>query len=668
MKKHLQLILAMLCILALAFGINAALAEEETESRIIQIRWEDGDNIDGLRPTGTINAWLDGKKAELNAGNGWSGEVVVPASTQNSDWTLDLDSVEHYACVKVPGSITVAKLVYTPVIREPVTASIDWDDDNNRKGIRPDTVTLALYADGQPCAKPQAGSVAVSWDNMPTVHPDNNQQINYSVKLLQVPEGYTATYSGTTVKLSLNTVNLTLKLSVSGAPEGIDINNIALIVDGPDPSMPRTLTYGETGSAVVINDLLPGAYLIRDINAAYLADQYNAALEAQETDEKKTYYVMDTANCHVCDAVYIDSGEGTLTWKFTYKEAEDYGATLEEMNNYNPEANLSSLEFRILGPDPRMPVTVKLENFDKDGGVYKYSDSILDNLTPGVYTVVELNAETLVKYYTLTSNSKTAVKLVVTAGEDNTATARLFDQYAPAVTPEPDAEFVDIPVTKTWNDNNNKDKNRPGDITVRLYADGVEVDSHVITAAEGWKYTFTEKHRYQDDNRTEIVYSVNEDEVKMYAKEINGYNLVNHYQGRTKELTVVKVWKDNNNAQGTRPTSIYMTLNINGEKYKTVELNSENGWSATVKDVPAVVDGKEPEYSWTEHAVIGYVLTGATEQGNTMTFTNTLWETPDEPPKGGKGKTRGKKTVPLEDYDTPLGVEVIINHVGDCFD
>ena len=28
----------------------------------------------------------------------------------------------------------------------------------------------------------------------------------------------------------------------------------------------------------------------------------------------------------------------------------------------------------------------------------------------------------------------------------------------------------------------------------------------------------------------------------------------------------------------------------------------------------------------------------------------------------------GKPTQVLEDYETPLGVEVIINHVGDCFD
>ncbi len=369
---------------------------------------------------------------------------------------------------------------------------------------------------------------------------------------------------------------------------------------------------------------------------------------------------MDTASSKVCDAAYIAKGAGELNWKFTYKEAEDYGATQEELDNYNPEANLGSLSFRILGPDTDLTVTYA--QF-KDDGTYE-----LDNLKPGVYTVVEKNAETLVKYYTLTSNSTTAAKLVVTADKENPATAKLFNQYAPAVTPEPDAEFVDIPVTKTWNDNNNKDKNRPDSITVRLYADGVEVDSHVVTAADNWKYTFTEKPRYQDDHKTEIVYSVNEDDVNMYAKEINGYNLVNNYLARTRDLTVTKVWQDDNNAQKLRPTTIIMTLNINGEKYTSVKLSAENGWSETVKDVPVVVNGKEPVYSWTEQAVIGYVNTGAEEKDGTMTFTNTLWKKQENPSKGGKGKTHGDKTYPLEDYETPLGVEVIINHVGDCFD
>ena len=658
MKKHLQLILALLCILALAFGITAALAEEETEARIIQIRWEDGDNIDQIRPTGSITATLAGVPVELNAANGWSGEAVVPVSTQNDAWSLS--AVQYYACILEPGNITVAKYVYTPAPRSNVIGSIVWEDDHNKKGIRPDYVWLTLYADGKPCAEPKSGNAAVKWKNMLDVTPDTRQSITYSVQLQQVPDGYTAAYDGTTVTLTLNTVDVTLKAAVSGAPEGIDLSSLALVVDGPDPDMPKTLAYTDVAAGCTFKGVLPGAYLVRDLNAAYLADQYNEAEAAKETEEDKTYYIMDAANSKVCDAVYVAAGEGTLNWKFTYKEAEDYGATQEELDSYDPEANLGSLVFRILGPDTDLTVTYK--QFKADG---TYT---LDNLKPGVYTVVEMNAETLVKYYTLTSNSETAVKLVVTADKDNPATARLFNQYAPLTTPEPDAEFVDIPVIKTWNDNNNKDKNRPESITVRLYADGVEVDSHVITAADNWRYTFTEKPRYQDDRRTEIVYSVNEDDVTMYVKEIVGYNLVNSYLPETKDLTVIKVWQDDNNAKGQRPKCIYMTLNLNGKKYVTVKLSDENGWSATVKDVPTIVDGKAPEYSWTEQTILGYVFVSAEQDGNTMTFTNSLWTKPDTPSRGRKGKTPGKTTVPLEDYETPLGVETQINHVGDCFD
>ena len=69
-------------------------------------------------------------------------------------------------------------------------------------------------------------------------------------------------------------------------------------------------------------------------------------------------------------------------------------------------------------------------------------------------------------------------------------------------------EFVDIPVTITWSDNNDSDGNRPSDVTIRLYADGIEVDSYVCSSAESWSYTFTEKPRYTE-NGEEITYTVN---------------------------------------------------------------------------------------------------------------------------------------------------------------
>ena len=51
-----------------------------------------------------------------------------------------------------------------------------------------------------------------------------------------------------------------------------------------------------------------------------------------------------------------------------------------------------------------------------------------------------------------------------------------------------------------------------------------------------------------------------------------------------------------------------------------------------------------------------------------MTFTNSIWTRPENPTQGKKPKTPGQATYIFEDYDTPLGVEIVINHVGDCFD
>ena len=69
MKKNLQLILSLLCILALAFGITAA-AAEEMEARVITVVWDDGDNYDGLR--GDVTAKLGDQSVTLTAANGWT--------------------------------------------------------------------------------------------------------------------------------------------------------------------------------------------------------------------------------------------------------------------------------------------------------------------------------------------------------------------------------------------------------------------------------------------------------------------------------------------------------------------------------------------------------------------------------------------------------------------
>ena len=79
--------------------------------------------------------------------------------------------------------------------------------------------------------------------------------------------------------------------------------------------------------------------------------------------------------------------------------------------------------------------------------------------------------------------------------------------------------------SKTWNDANNQDGKRPASITINLLANGEKIDSKVVTAADGWKWSFTDLHK--NDNGQEIVYTITEDAVPGYSTEVKGYDVTN---------------------------------------------------------------------------------------------------------------------------------------------
>ena len=220
---------------------------------------------------------------------------------------------------------------------------------------------------------------------------------------------------------------------------------------------------------------------------------------------------------------------------------------------------------------------------------------------------------------------------------------------------------MNIPVAKIWNDENDIAGNRPGSIRVHLLAGGTEVNSVLLNAANNWRYTFYKLPKFTP-NGTEIVYSVREDPVPGYITEYDGFNIINTYQPELVSVAVQKVWDDNDNAYGLRPLSITMRLS-NG---MTVVLNQANNWTAVITGLPATVNGEPVNYTWTEQEVAGYEQASVTTTGTVTVFTNSLIYTPPQdeeiPPNPG---------VPVyvfEEYDTPLGVAVEINHVGDCFD
>ncbi len=96
-------------------------------------------------------------------------------------------------------------------------------------------------------------------------------------------------------------------------------------------------------------------------------------------------------------------------------------------------------------------------------------------------------------------------------------------------------ETVNLSGEKTWEDANDQDGLRPESITVRLLADGEEVQSKTVTAADGWKWTFEGLPKFKVGK--EIVYTIAEDEVAGYVTSIDGFNVTNTLKPTTDEPT-----------------------------------------------------------------------------------------------------------------------------------
>ena len=141
-------------------------------------------------------------------------------------------------------------------------------------------------------------------------------------------------------------------------------------------------------------------------------------------------------------------------------------------------------------------------------------------------------------------------------------------------------------------------------ITIRLNADGEEIESKVVTADNDWNYSFTNLDMYKDGNL--ISYTITEDAVKNYSTTINGYDIINTHTPEKISVSGTKTWTDNDNQDGIRPDSITINLLKNGEKITSKEVTSETNWTYTFENLDKYENGTEIEYILTEEIVEGY--------------------------------------------------------------
>ena len=110
---------------------------------------------------------------------------------------------------------------------------------------------------------------------------------------------------------------------------------------------------------------------------------------------------------------------------------------------------------------------------------------------------------------------------------------------------------IDLSGSKTWNDSDNQDGKRPDSITIRLYANGEQVEVMTVTAEDDWQWSFTGLPKYE--NGTVIQYTITEDAVEGYTPTYTDFNVTNSYTPEQTSVTVTKAWADGNNQDGIRP-------------------------------------------------------------------------------------------------------------------
>ena len=98
-----------------------------------------------------------------------------------------------------------------------------------------------------------------------------------------------------------------------------------------------------------------------------------------------------------------------------------------------------------------------------------------------------------------------------------------------------------------------------------------------------------------------------------------------------KDIKVTKIWNDNNNSAGKRPTSVTVVLTGNGKTYKQSlsDTNDKNTWEYTFADLPKYdTDGNEIDYVLSEESLNNKFYVPSIDQEN-KTITNTF-TVPDE--------------------------------------
>lgn len=467
-----------------------------------------------------------------------------------------------------------------------------WDDSNNIDGMRPDSVTIHLNgSDGSSteATLSNAKDWKYTFKHMPLFDANGNE-ITYTITEDAVT-GYTYTVTNKDRAFTITNKHTQETFSIPVTKTWEDNGN----QDGVRPSAIHVTLMGSDGNVYEANLTAAGKwkYEFKDLPRYWME---GVAIDYTLNEEAVNGYTYKI--------------EGDADTGFTVTNEHISAVTNVVVNKYWEDAE---------NQDGVRPDSVAVTLSGSDGKTYKAT------LTKD--TGFSKTFENLPVFF----NNGTKITYTVTEDAVNGYTGKITTDdtgYILSITNTHAPETIRKTVTKTWDDGNDRDGIRPTNVKIELYGTDGTRRTQYLTKDNHWSYSFENLPKYQNEG-TIILYIIKEEAVDGYTQKsvttTAGFDLTNTHEIQTADYEVKKVWIDDNDRDGTRPTSITLTLTgSDGSKY-TKQMTAADNWNAvTFERVPMFNGGKYITYTLTENEVPSYInLIEVSEDGKHFTVTNT---------------------------------------------
>ena len=529
-------------------------------------KWDDAENQDGKRPANVVVKLykeVGGQKSEvanrtLTEADQWATEFANLNKYEKGQevvYSLEEDAVPHYQS-QVTGNAAdgfVVTNTYKPETIK-ISGQKKWDDADNQDGKRPNAVRVKILK-GQDIVDVQEVTAANGWkyESNPLPKYASGQEIAYTVAEEAVP-GYTSKVDGYNITNSYTPETV----KVSGQKKWDDAEN----QDGKRPASVKV-------------KILNGDTVVDEQNVTSANDwKYESkALPKYAAGQEITYTVSEEAV-----PGYTSKVEGyNITNSYTPETTTVSGSKTWEDGDNQDGKRPTSITVNLLADGQKVNTQTVGE---AEGWSYNFTGlPVYKNGQRITYTVTE---EAVPGYST------------------NLNGYNITNSYTP--------EKTEITASKTWNDSDNQDGKRPTKISIKLMktVGGVktEVASKEVTAADQWQTKFENLPVYE--NGQKIDYSIEEDDVAGYTKEIKDFTVTNSYTPEMIKISGQKVWDDADNQDGKRPASVKVKVKNGDTVVDELEVTAANDWKFESKALPKYAAGQEIAYTVTEEAVAEY--------------------------------------------------------------